>query len=962
MITRHSDIDKDQEATPVAPGSLYTESILQPEKVSPMGNFPQPPRRPPRSKRKYWYGVASVIIAVALILSVFALVLALQGQHPSTQVAPTPTAPGTKITPTPGEQTPTPGPGVVLGPQVCPTGVADPVFWNCVLHTPGTDGQVESISCANVLGNPTLQALVTVRHRGANSTLDGYVFDKITSANPTQLFKLTGLIKGDAKISFYNSILTAEVDQNSTLNAGKPVAQWTADLFREFTWNGEALSQVAFPGLFPDLTRYQAETDQASVNAGHDPWKNDAVQVAKALEARFFGWQRLVMAKLLSGGGSQDVSASVQVQEASVQGARPSIVVTLSRLEGNSHNMWVVTGVTDGTNLTLTNIQARQLLTSPVTLEGTGSAFEAVIGQAVVYDHLSTAIGHAQIIGSNGMGVGNYSTLVSYISSYTGVQEGFVTVYQNNGGLSAENVSAVMVKVLLSPVQQSLTVLSVNLTVSPSSIAGTICGAPMTLTYTATFHVQAGQTGGTIWFLYTWNNGRASPTGTVTVPPNGPNTVTFTYMATGRVGGAYAFPGVAQVNVISPNVVQSNQAIPTGACTVPSPGLTPTINALWMSDATTGWARTTTAPDLAHHRWWQELAGCDATVSLLAVMGQFPPTFASLGGNTAWVAVSEKLPDGTTASVVFRTSDGGQSWQQTTLPTGQLGVNQVQFVNAQDGWILASPGGGAAGSEGVNLFRTTDGGQTWSLVASAPGSLPLHGIKSGMGWISATTGWITGSIAIPNFVYLYRTQDGGVSWQQQSLPSPFPIQATQPPMFFSASEGLLPVTFSTPQGPSFAIYATHDGGATWSSSTPLSMMTGTWDFLTMQQGWVVGANGSSLNETSDGGQHWTAIAPSANFQHISQLDFVSAPEGWAISTPPPAAPVLLKTMDGGQTWVQVSPGLQVASWQVVSSPNVGTNFNYLNGVATVSATDIWAVGYSSKQWYHQPDADRTLEW
>ena len=164
-------------------------------------------------------------------------------------------------------------------------------------------------------------------------------------------------------------------------------------------------------------------------------------------------------------------------------------------------------------------------------------------------------------------------------------------------------------------------------------------------------------------------------------------------------------------------------------------------------------------------------------------------------------------------------------------------------------------------------------------------------------------------------------------------------------MFFSATEGLLPVTFSTPQGPSFVVYATHDGGATWSSSTPLSTMASSWDLLTMQQGWVVGADGSTLNETSDGGQHWTTIAPSANFQHISQLNFVSAQEGWAINTASPNAPVLLKTMDGGQTWVQVSPGPQAASWHVVSSPNLGTSFNQLNSVAAVSASNIWTVGY-----------------
>ena len=69
-------------------------------------------------------------------------------------------------------------------------------------------------------------------------------------------------------------------------------------------------------------------------------------------------------------------------------------------------------------------------------------------------------------------------------------------------------------------------------------------------------------------FLYTWNDGRASPSGSVTVPPGGLRApATFTFTATGRVGPAYAFPGVAEVDVTSPDVVKSNQVIPTGACT-----------------------------------------------------------------------------------------------------------------------------------------------------------------------------------------------------------------------------------------------------------------------------------------------------------------------------------------------------------------------------------------------------------
>ena len=78
------------------------------------------------------------------------------------------------------------------------------------------------------------------------------------------------------------------------------------------------MTQVAFPGIFPDMTRYQAEVDQSNVNRGYDPWKNDAALVAKALEVSL-KWQRTVTTKVLSGGGPNDVYATVQVQEAPVQ-------------------------------------------------------------------------------------------------------------------------------------------------------------------------------------------------------------------------------------------------------------------------------------------------------------------------------------------------------------------------------------------------------------------------------------------------------------------------------------------------------------------------------------------------------------------------------------------------------------------------------------------------------------------
>ncbi len=414
MSTQH-DIGKEQEVPPQALPPLHRQETLPEEKVSPAQTFP----RPPRPKANRWVVIGAVIVALAIIVSLGVIFIPGQLQRP---------------------------------------GVKDPAYWDPIIGTQSGVNKVESVSLANIMGTSALQALVTVRYTGTDARLDVYVYNNISSAKPAQVFKLPDLVKGDAKISGYNTVMTAEVDKNSTLNAGKPVSAMTVDLFREFQWSNSdgKFVQVAFPGIFPDLTRYQAEADQALVNQGHDTWKNDPQAVARALAARFFGWQRTLTTKVLSGGGSQDVDATVQVQEAPVQGGptlSPSAIVTLSRLQGNTHNMWVAIGVEDGTALTLTNIQPKSLVASPVKLEGKESAFENTVGMAYILDHLYTRVGQAIVTGKTGPGMGTvtYATQVSYDTSFKqGPQEGIVEV-QLTTPVEAGPETVVMVKVLLDP-------------------------------------------------------------------------------------------------------------------------------------------------------------------------------------------------------------------------------------------------------------------------------------------------------------------------------------------------------------------------------------------------------------------------------------------------------------------------------------------------------------------------------
>jgi hypothetical protein len=350
-----------------------------------------------------------------------------------------------------GKTTATTSPGIGLGPRLCPDAVKAPAHWDALIPTQNGVTHVEKVKCGNLIGNATLQALVTVRYQGTGQILDVYVYNNITSPSPSQLFKLQNLYKGDAKISVYNTVLTAEVDQNSSINAGKNDTKMARDLFREFKWSDGAgtLVPVSFPGIFPDLTRYQAENDQAQVNQGQDAWKLNAAQVANhmASDRLLLNWPSNTQTVVLSGGGSNESNAVVTVKNPTQAGN--TIKVSLERLEGNTNGgLWEVVSVT-AAGMSITSPQSRDILASPTHVTGSGNSFERVIGTIVVLDHLYTTIGHANATGATGNGNTTFSTNVAYNSTFKGgTQEGVVVLYAaNNAGSSMG--AAVMIKELL---------------------------------------------------------------------------------------------------------------------------------------------------------------------------------------------------------------------------------------------------------------------------------------------------------------------------------------------------------------------------------------------------------------------------------------------------------------------------------------------------------------------------------
>lgn len=340
-----------------------------------------------------------------------------------------------------------------FGPQPCPKAVADPRHWNPIVGVHGGQ-KVESVSCGNLINNTSLQALVTVRNPGSSKLLDVYVFTYITNAHPTQLFKLQGLNRGQARISNYNTVITAEVDPNSSINKGQPPAKLTVDLFREFRGFDTAgtFVQVSFPGMFPDLTRWQAEADQVRVRNGQDTWKLDAVNTAKHFANKFL--QANATTKLVSGGGPRDLDAHVDLSFPSPGGGGPPRItkLTLSRLEGNANGIWEVTAVeADWLFIFSPQSGLNTRISSPVTVKGFGPQFEAQIGVVWVLDHLYNKIGQTFAMAPDGSSPpSNFTATFPYTSTFhAGAQEGIVQLLHTSG--ASFDFGTVMVKVLVNP-------------------------------------------------------------------------------------------------------------------------------------------------------------------------------------------------------------------------------------------------------------------------------------------------------------------------------------------------------------------------------------------------------------------------------------------------------------------------------------------------------------------------------
>lgn len=125
---------------------------------------------------------------------------------------------------------------------------------------------------------------------------------------------------------------------------------------------------------------------------------------------------------------------------------------------------------------------------------------------------------------------------------------------------------------------------------------------------------------------------------------------------------------------------------------------------------------------------------------------------------TGWLA-------GSPGGGIYHTSDGGDTWQLQLAETrtNNVAVDSVHFINKQEGWAVGRLWPVDISHDEMRglVLQTWDGGQTWKEVEVGENELfyvQVHFTDSGHGWVTSRDN-------------VYRTEDGGKSWSKVlSLP------------------------------------------------------------------------------------------------------------------------------------------------------------------------------------------------
>jgi len=224
---------------------------------------------------------------------------------------------------------------------------------------------------------------------------------------------------------------------------------------------------------------------------------------------------------------------------------------------------------------------------------------------------------------------------------------------------------------------------------------------------------------------------------------------------------------------------------------------------------------------------------------------------------------------------IFRSTDGGQTWQKLLYKDENTGGSDIEIDptnpdvlyaclwRARLGpWEDRNEYGGAGGG----IFKSTDGGNTWNKLA---GGLPSDLVQAYVAIAPSNPQRLYSSLADTHTTHIYRSDDAGEHWTQIT-------SDTRPAMRIGGGDLAIPAV--DPKNPdvvyttSIVCWRSTDGGKTW---TGIRGAPGGDDYQNM---WINPNNPSTILLVSDqgalvtvnGGETWSSWynQPTAQLYHV----------------------------------------------------------------------------------------------
>ena len=337
-----------------------------------------------------------------------------------------------------------PPPTITLRVVNCPAGLSS-FDWDHLVGTTPRLNKVQQVMCGSLEGSGSLVALINVRYYSADARLDYYVYDGLFGS-PRRTFAAAGLLDGDAQISALGTIITAEIGPGDSLKANP-------DVFKEYQWQNGAFAQVLFPGVFPDMTHYQAERDQAQLNAElaagrkADAWKATFFGPAEHLARDIFHWVNIHTASV----AFSNHNGVYVVAVTNLGPGGGGFEASMFHLDYGITNIYEITRVAsiDG-SVSINAPAASAEVASPVTVSGGAVASGGILGKIVIYsDTYISDGGSGDIRSAAPGGYVNFTSSVAYQLNAPGVQEGAVAFYATNQNTTGSSNQVIMIKVFL---------------------------------------------------------------------------------------------------------------------------------------------------------------------------------------------------------------------------------------------------------------------------------------------------------------------------------------------------------------------------------------------------------------------------------------------------------------------------------------------------------------------------------